>query len=238
MNEPLSPEQERIRAQELSLEWLGNFRELIDSGFIEAGERYGFDQLVEEAGIGRWEGMSEEAKSGAFTAVHLRFGIDLANEIPEEIVIKRYKEEGVRRARSEKGALVQVVPTLDPDVEVHIMDYEEPELGRRYDFVRAERWSLIDIFNSLPVNAKTLLISMVHPDEPTGMPLETLPELTQLSAEEIEQTIRILYEQNLLVRGQRTEKGFRIGYGSLIRLTNGTKNRIRAELLDLPPDMD
>lgn len=108
--------------------------ELIESDFFEIGGHYGVEQFLEDSET--WGSMDMDEQQVLLGALGNFLGVDLSN-FPSEQIAKKYHEEGVVGQLSEGGAEVLVLRTIFPQLEVHVMDYANPEVGRRYDLVRA-----------------------------------------------------------------------------------------------------
>lgn len=107
--------------------------ELIESDFIEVGGHYGIEQLLEDPGT--WGSMGVDEQQVLLGALGNFLGVDLSN-FPSGQIARKYREKGVVGQSSEGGAEVLVLRTEFPQLEVHVMDYANPEVGRRYDLVR------------------------------------------------------------------------------------------------------
>ena len=107
--------------------------ELVEMEFIRVGEGYGFEQILPNPMS--WPIVLEETRREIIEIVGSRLGVDLIN-VPEDQVIRRYREEGVMGQPSEGGADVIVLKTNEPQLTIHVFEYVNPDLGTRYDFVR------------------------------------------------------------------------------------------------------
>ena len=115
-------------------EHLESVRELSEMDFFEISDRYGFEQVVGEE---EWSNLSGDEEAQFLKGVGEMLGVDLVN-IREEEVVRREFQEGVKGEKTEKGADVTVLRTKDEMFEVHVMNYKNPDLGTRYDIVRAK----------------------------------------------------------------------------------------------------
>lgn len=107
--------------------------ELVEINFIKVEDRYGFEQMLADPSI--WGEMNVAARQEIVMAVGFCLGVDLIS-LPEEQIIRKYHEEGVKGELSESGAEVMVMKTNNPQLTIHVLEYVNPELGTRYDFVR------------------------------------------------------------------------------------------------------
>jgi len=119
-------------------ERMEELRDLIEMDIFKVGERYGFEQLEQLShDPDNWVVLSEEAQREFIKRAGDYLGVDLFH-IPEEKVVRRYRGKGIAGQPSEDGADVCVLRTNIPGLEIHVMDYANPELGTRYDLVRSE----------------------------------------------------------------------------------------------------
>lgn len=107
---------------------------LIEMDFFGVGDRYGFEQLLPE--VENWNTLNEIEREKFLKELGPFLGADLIG-VSEEQVVRRYREEGVKGQPSEGGANVRVLATKFPELEIHVMEYTSPDLGIRYDLVRA-----------------------------------------------------------------------------------------------------
>ncbi len=105
---------------------------LVEMDFLKVGNRYGFEQIFPDSDS--WERIPL-GRQTFLEVVGSRLGVDLIN-ISEEQIIRRYKEEGVKGHRSEGGGEVVVLRTNESQLTIHVLEYANPDLGTRYDFVR------------------------------------------------------------------------------------------------------
>jgi hypothetical protein len=111
---------------------------LIETGFFKVGERCGFEYLEQPSpNPDDWVVLSKADRLEFIKGVGDYLGVDLLN-IPEEKVVRRYREEGVAGEPSEDGADVRVLKTNIPGLEIHVMNYANSALGTKYDLVRFE----------------------------------------------------------------------------------------------------
>ncbi len=147
-NKSLSqPEVEKM--VERAKEELQDLRELIELDFFGVGDRYSFEQNIQGPtkvhpqlgdlmpGDGYWRSLVGEQRRFFLSQMGFLLGTDLLN-IQEDKVIRNYHEEGVVGTSSEGGASVRVLQTKFPELEIHVLEYKNPELGTRYDLVRSK----------------------------------------------------------------------------------------------------
>jgi len=106
--------------------------ELVEMGLFAPGDRYGVEQFFDDPE--QWTELSDQDRKDLLKSLGKRLGVDISN-YPKEEIVRRYHEEGVPGELSEKGAEVEVLKTKDPQFEVHVMRYVNPDLGTRYDLV-------------------------------------------------------------------------------------------------------
>lgn len=58
-------------------------------------------------------------------------------DIGSKQIARHYHLDGVPGEKTEGGAEVDVLNTAIPDLEVHVLHYQNPEVGTRYDLVRS-----------------------------------------------------------------------------------------------------
>lgn len=148
-----SSEEENTRKDtEISLETfrgnLDSVRELTEIGFLEPGTRIGLGVLIENSAPDlpvwevedseAWIFLSDREKRGFLRNVGIHLGVDM-EQLTSERAIRTYKEGGIRGAPSEGGADVMVFNTKFPVLELHVMDYGNSDIGRRYDLVVASK---------------------------------------------------------------------------------------------------
>lgn len=113
-------------------------RGLMEMDFLKVGERWGLEQFEQlSPNPDDWVVLSEADHLEFIREVGNYLGVDLLH-IPEEKVVRRYREKGIEGQPSEDGADVRVLKTNIPGLEIHVIDYANPALGTRYDLVRSE----------------------------------------------------------------------------------------------------
>lgn len=122
-------------AERIIRERIDDLLELINADFIDIDGRYGIEQFFPDPE--KWDRLDESARQLFNRLLGKYLGVELITPPPEEQVIRRYHEEGVIGKPSEGGAEVTVLRTKFTQLEVHVMTYQNPELGVRYDLVRS-----------------------------------------------------------------------------------------------------
>jgi hypothetical protein len=148
MDRKRSSEQER--KLELSLETFRNNLKstvkLIREGFLSTNTRFGLGELSETPSIDRlvqqveasdaWLLAGEKEKGSFLRNAIIELGL-VPENLNRERAIRTYVDEGIR-PESEGGADVMVFKTQYSKLELHVLDYRNKDIGRRYDLVVAE----------------------------------------------------------------------------------------------------
>jgi hypothetical protein len=131
-----SEQQARIETWRLKTqETVDELCELAEMDFFGIGDRYGLEQMLEEPLD--WGGVDKTERESLLKGVGSTLGVNLLT-FTDNDVLRTYDEEGVPEIETETGAKVSVLATKVPELEVHIMRYNNPSLGTRYDLVRTE----------------------------------------------------------------------------------------------------
>lgn len=102
--------------------------ELVETGFMVPGDKYGLEQTVG----GSWTEIYREHAKTINEAVNQVFGIN-----PHQEPIRTYHEEGVEGAPSQAGGNTKVFATNNSAIELHIVAYNDPRLATRFDITVA-----------------------------------------------------------------------------------------------------
>ena len=132
-----NPEKRKIELEKGIGEKIDELKEMIEMDFFEPGNAYPIDQFYLDAFGGDWDSVDDVYKEKFLKSLGASLGVDLLN-FSEKDVIREFDEPGVKDAPSEGGAKVVVLNTKDPKLEVHVSDYSDTKLGRKYDLVRKE----------------------------------------------------------------------------------------------------
>ena len=127
---------------------LESIRELIETGFFEPDTRIGLGVLIEKSALDlptwevedseAWIALSDKQKRDFLRNVGIHLWVDMEH-LTAERAIRTYREEGIRGSPSEGGADVRVFNTKFPELELHVMDYDNSDIGRRYDLVVVQK---------------------------------------------------------------------------------------------------
>ena len=129
-------------------EMIKDLPELIEIDSFMVGDEFGFGQLIGELEadiilepedkpiLAFWPLLDDSQKRTVLNKVGKMLGVNL-KDINEDQIVRHYSGEGIKGTPSESGANIQVLQTKLPELEVHIITYKNPELGTRYDLVRA-----------------------------------------------------------------------------------------------------
>jgi hypothetical protein len=113
------------------------------------GDSFGFEQIIgveapdpfEVGGVRVWRNLDDTTREELLGSIGNFFGVKITdresdsfrNAIKDSIV-----EEGVKGASSEGGVKVTVLRTNNPGIDIHISEYDNPDLGTQYSLVRSE----------------------------------------------------------------------------------------------------
>lgn len=131
-----SEQQERIEAWRLKTqETVDDLCELVEMDFFGVEDRYGLEQMLEEPVD--WGGVDDTERDNLLKGAGSALGVNLLT-FTDDYVLRTYDEKGVPGTETQEGAKVSVLATGVPELEVHVMLYNNPSLGTRYDLVKTE----------------------------------------------------------------------------------------------------
>lgn len=143
-NEPINNDQELKLSLETFKSTLDSTIELINEGFLSVGTRFGLghlnetpsmDMLVQQVeDADAWMLATEVEKKGFLRNVIIELGLTPEN-LTRERAEQTYDDEGFRGEPNEAGSEIMVFKTKYAGLELHVLDYRNPDIGRRYDLV-------------------------------------------------------------------------------------------------------
>ncbi len=132
-----NPEKGEIDLEEGIEKKIDELKEMIEMDFFEPRDACPIDQFYLDAFGGDWDLVDDVHKKKFLKSLGAFLSVDFLNFSKKDI-IREFDEPGVKGAPSEGGAKVVVLNTKDSKLEVHVSDYKNPKLGRKYDLVRKE----------------------------------------------------------------------------------------------------
>ncbi len=121
--------------------------ELIREGFLQSGTRFGLGELAESPSmdmlspqvddVDAWVLADKDERKGFLRNVIIELGL-VPDRLTRERAITAYEDPGIRGEPSEGGADVMVFKTQYPRLELHVLEYKNDDVGRRYDLVVTE----------------------------------------------------------------------------------------------------
>ena len=114
--------------------WLEHFGELLDVGSHDPLEILVEEENQPVAEI--WDSLADQERRRILATAGELLDVDLLDVGPKKPA-RHYHLDGVVGERTEGGAEVDVLNTALPDLEIHVLHYQNPKLGTRYDLVRS-----------------------------------------------------------------------------------------------------
>lgn len=144
----MAKKEKETRKPELNIETFNNnlisTAELIREGFLPTESRFGLGELAETPSfdmyspqvneLDAWIVASEDNKKSFLRNMIIALGLTVEN-LTQERAKRTYKEDGIRGTPSEGGAEIMVFDTQFPRLELHVLQYNNSDMGTKYDLV-------------------------------------------------------------------------------------------------------
>jgi hypothetical protein len=120
---------------------LAELSELVEMDFMLVGDQYPIDQIFDQENPDSFHRLAKEKQDEFLEAVGALLGIDLL-KIDDKEFLYEFIEAGTPWQPSERGGWGKAYSLPKESeygfFEVRVVDYQSPEMGRRYSLVRRE----------------------------------------------------------------------------------------------------